>query len=159
MAKGKAKRPAKKTGTRNTSTKRKPGRPSDYHADLCEAVIALGREGKSRTQIAANLGKAKSTVQEWAEKHPAFAQALSLAKELEQAWWEDKGQKGLNQGKNFNATAFIFQMKNRFRDDYRDRHEVTGADGAALVPVINITIGNEQPSARRAEPASSPQAG
>jgi hypothetical protein len=119
--KTKAKRPAKAT---KPATKRKPGRPTDYSPELCEAVIELGRAGKSRTQIAASLGKAKSTVQEWADKYPEFASALSLAKELEQAWWEDKGQKGLNQGKSFNATAFIFQMKNRFRADYRDTHEI-----------------------------------
>ena len=35
------------------------------------------------------------------------------------AWWEDVGQKHMLQP-GFNATAFIFQMKNRFRDDYRD---------------------------------------
>jgi hypothetical protein len=27
-------------------------------------------------------------------------------------------------GKDFNATAFIFQMKNRFPKDYRDKHDV-----------------------------------
>jgi hypothetical protein len=104
--------------------KRKPGRPTDYAPELCEAVVELGREGKSRLQIAATLGKAKSTLQVWEDKYPAFAEAMALAKELEQAWWEDMGQKGLKMGKNFNATAFIFQMKNRFRSDYRDTHEI-----------------------------------
>ena len=35
---------------------------------------------------------------------------------------------------DFNSTAFIFQVKNRFRSDYMDtsRTEVTGKDGGAL---------------------------
>ena len=37
------------------------------------------------------------------------------------AWWEDSGQAGIGQGRNFNAVAFIFQMKNRFPKDYRDK--------------------------------------
>jgi hypothetical protein len=35
---------------------------------------------------------------------------------------------------NFNSTAFIFQVKNRFRSDYMDtsRTEVTGKDGGPV---------------------------
>lgn len=140
--------------------KRKPGRPSDYTTECCEAVIALGRKGLSRAQIAAALDVARSTMQEWEKKHVEFAAAMARARDVALAWWEDAGQLGLTMGKEFNATAFIFQMCNRFGDDYRQRQEMTGANGLPLVqPVINITIGHEQPSARRAEPASSPQAG
>ena len=39
------------------------------------------------------------------------------------AWWEDQGQLGMFQGQKFNATAFIFQVKNRFPSVYRDRQE------------------------------------
>jgi hypothetical protein len=38
--------------------------------------------------------------------------------DLSHAWWEDVGQTHMVRP-GFNATAFIFQMKNRFRDDYR----------------------------------------
>lgn len=38
------------------------------------------------------------------------------------------------------TTAAIFWLKNRRKDDWRDRHEHTGADGSALFqPVINVT--------------------
>lgn len=38
------------------------------------------------------------------------------------------------ENKDFNSTAFIFQMKNRFRGDYMDtsRTEITGRDGGAV---------------------------
>jgi hypothetical protein len=41
-----------------------------------------------------------------------------------QAWWEDQGESGLREGKDFNATVFIFVMKNRFHEDYKDKHEI-----------------------------------
>ena len=43
--------------------------------------------------------------------------------DLAVAWWEDLGQLNITRP-GFNATAYIFQMVNRFRDDYRrtDRH-------------------------------------
>ena len=35
---------------------------------------------------------------------------------------------------NFSATAYIFQMKNRFAEDWRDtvKQEITGADGGPI---------------------------
>ncbi len=61
------------------------------------------------------------------------------AKDLAQAWWEDQGQNGLSMGKDFNATAFIFQMKNRFSDDYRDRHEVESTNKNYIISDSPIT--------------------
>lgn len=97
--------------------KPKPGRPTDYDPAYCERVIKLGAEGKSKGQIARSLETSRVTLDAWAKRHPEFLYALTRAKELELALWEDKGQG------SFNATAFIFQMKNRFRNDYRDRHD------------------------------------
>ena len=114
---------------------------------MCERVRKLGEQGKSKAQIAKALGVNRETVDIWARKHEAFSDAIKEAHDLALAWWEDKGQAGLDAGAgNFNATAFIFQMKNRFRDDYRDKseHEHTGKDGAPLVPVLNVTIGSTQ---------------
>lgn len=92
----------------------KGGRPTDYREDFCARVIELGREGKSKAQIAAALDVSRDTVHEWTKKHPEFSDAIKRAEELALAWWEDAGQMGMMR-QGFNATAFIFQMKNRFR--------------------------------------------
>lgn len=91
---------------------------------------ALGAEGKSRVQIAAALRISRVTMLAWAEAHPEFREALDEARDLAQAWWEDLGQQAaMGMVKDFAAVGWIFQMKNRFPDSYRDRHEhdVTGS--------------------------------
>src|SRR4051812_40730282 len=110
---------------RETVTKRKPGRPTKYDSGMCDRVVALGRNGKSKAQIAAALGITRETVDCWISEKPEFSDAIKQARALALAWWEDKGQAGID-NKSFNATAFIFQMKNRFREDYADRQEHTG---------------------------------
>lgn len=112
---------------------KKIGRPSKYDPSYCELVVDLGAAGKSKAQIAAAIGVTRTTMDSWAEKFPEFLGALKAAKDLELAWWESAGQFNMvRQG--FNATAFIFQMKNRFRDDYRDVsvNEHTGKDGGPI---------------------------
>jgi hypothetical protein len=101
--------------------KRKRGRPSSYDPAFCEQVIDLGEQGKSKAQIAAALNVSRTTMDKWAQDNPDFMDAVKRAGELALAWWEDMGQSALLLGsKNFNATAYIFQMKNRFREEYRD---------------------------------------
>lgn len=101
----------------------KIGRPTKYREEFCERVIALGAEGKSKAQSAAALGVTYDTWNDWEKRHPAFFQAAKCARGLALAWWENRGQRGVGEGKEFNSVAFIFQMKNRFRDDYSDRSE------------------------------------
>jgi len=98
------------------------GRPSEYHPIYGEKVIELGKLGKSKAQIAASLGISRQTWYRWIDEHAEFSDAVKEAEFLCLSWWEDKGQEGLKGGE-LNATAFIFQMKNRFRDDYRDKIE------------------------------------
>lgn len=115
------------------------GRPSSYKPEYCNRVIALGSRGKSKAQIAAALGVVRVTLDNWANSNPEFLNALNIARELALAWWEDQGQSGLTADK-FNATAFIFQMKNRFRADYNDRTEHTGPGGMPIWTVDQAAL-------------------
>lgn len=104
--------------------KRRPGRPSKYDPAFCDLVIELGEQGKSLAQMASRIGVLRETMMEWAKVHPEFSDSIKIAMQLAQSWWEEQGQIGLGMGKDFNATAFIFQMKNRFRADYTEKVEV-----------------------------------
>ena len=124
MAKGKKPKQPKKEARPHAELPasldvKKVGRPSSYDASFCDLVLDLGAAGKSKAQIAAAIGVVRNTLDNWAETHPEFLSALKAAKELELAWWENAGQMNMTR-QGFNATAFTFQMKNRFRDDYRD---------------------------------------
>lgn len=102
---------------------RADGRPTKYDPKFCETVLSLGELGKSRTQIATFLRISRQTLLNWEDTHPEFLDAMSLASQFAQAWWEDQGQIGLND-KSFNGHVFSFQMKNRFRTDYTEKVEV-----------------------------------
>lgn len=116
------------------------GRPSGYDPSLCARVVELGADGKSKAQIARALGVVRQTLENWAAVHPEFLDALKDARDAALAWWEDQGQAGLTADK-FNATAYIFQVKNRFPRDYRDRQEHTGANGG---PVQTLALDPER---------------
>lgn len=96
------------------------GRPTDYKPEYCEAVIKLGKEGKSHAQIAAALGHSRQSLHNWAAQHPEFLDAITHARDLSQAWWEDQGQLGI-WSRDFNAAAWNKSMSARFQEDYTER--------------------------------------
>jgi hypothetical protein len=126
-------------------TKKDPpkfGRPTKYKPEYCQRVIDLGFEGNSKAQIAREIGVDRNTLDDWAKVHPDFSRALKIAKELELAWWEDQGKSGLALGRDFNAVAFIFQVKNRFRDDYAEKVDVRHDGTTAFLTMLqHITTG------------------
>lgn len=106
-------------------TRRKRGRPPKYRPEFCASVIEMGKTGWSKAEMAAELGISRETLYAWEREHPEFSDALKRAHVLAQAWWEARGRAGMMAGKKFNAAAWIFTMKNRFRADYAERVETT----------------------------------
>ena len=98
------------------------GRPSTYDPAYCEKVVELGRQGKSPAQIAAGIDVARTTMLLWADTYPEFLTALTRAKDLEQAWWEDQAMSGLTADR-FNAAVWKKGVEARFREDYTERSE------------------------------------
>ena len=123
-------------------TKSRAGRPSSYKPEYCELVVALGREGASKAEMAHAMGCSRTTMDLWAATNPAFLDAVKEALDLAQGWWESEGRKAVF-GKipGFNATAYIFQMKNRFPTDWKDRQAVehSGVDGTPIQSQATIT--------------------
>jgi hypothetical protein len=112
------------------------GRPTKYKREMCATVIECGKEGMGKAEMACELGIHHSTFAAWQEKHPEFSEAVKEALLNSQAWWERNGRVATFGGvEGFNATSYIFQMKNRFPLDWRDKreHEHAGKDGGDLV--------------------------
>ena len=115
-----AKKAAKKTAS-------KRGRPSKYKPEFCERVVEIASQGKGKAEIAFELGVDRDTLREWAKAKPEFSVAIKKAYEAALVWWEKKGREGtVGEIEGFNSTSYIFQMKNRFKDDWRDKvnHDV-----------------------------------
>jgi hypothetical protein len=115
------------------------GRPSTYDPMYCDMVLRLGAEGKSPEQIAAEIGVPRTTMLSWADTNPDFSTALTRAKELEQAWWENVGQSALFADR-FQASVWSKSMQARFREKYTDKviQEQTGANGGPIEVVGRI---------------------
>ncbi len=99
------------------------GRPTDYLPEFCETVLALGREGACKAEIAAEIGVTRQTLDNWASVHPEFLDAVTHARELSAGWWEKQGRAGVWGSPTFNANAYSLQVRNRFPDDWRDKTE------------------------------------
>ena len=121
------------------------GRPTDYDPAFCEDVIRLGRQGKSIEQIAYRLFVSVSTMYKWRDEHTEFSEALTAAKEYEQAYWEDLADSHIvetKEGPRLNATIWSRSMAARFPKKYREqvKQEITGANDAPLLQGINVTF-------------------
>ena len=97
------------------------GRPTKYDPAMCETVIECGKEGKTLAEMAAAIDVDRATLNDWRNQHPEFSSAVKRGLDLAQAWWESQGRVATFGGVDgYNATSYIFQMKNRFRDDWND---------------------------------------
>ena len=107
------------------------GRPSKYKEAYCNEVITHMAEGASLTSFAAEIGVARSSINEWMEKHPEFSEAVNKGKAKCAAWWEKKGREGAAGLAQVNPTLVIFGLKNMAGDDWRDRKDIdhTSSDG------------------------------
>lgn len=105
------------------------GRPTAYKPEYCEQLINHMANGLSFESFAGLLGVSNKTLYNWTKLSEEFLQAKEIGFEKSRLFWEKLGVAGAaGRVQNFNASAFIFNMKNRFKTQWRDRHEldVTG---------------------------------
>ncbi|MCH4542726.1 DNA-packaging protein [Ochrobactrum sp. A-1] len=77
-------------------------------------------EGASLTSFAAEIGVARSSINEWMENHAEFSEAVKIGKAKCAAWWEKVGRSNAITGDG-NATLVIFGLKNMGAEDWRDK--------------------------------------
>lgn len=115
------------TAKKNPEDLQTRGAKCKYKPEMCKTVIDLGKEGKSKAQIASILEIAKSTLYEWEKEFPEFSDAISLAMTHSQAWWEDHGQNYLvndPESSSLNTSLWNKQVSARFPDDYTDKTKI-----------------------------------
>jgi len=97
---------------------------SEYKPEYCETAAKVLAGGESYAAVCAELDICRATLYNWRNAHPEFASALNRGLQKAQREWERIGKAGV-QGDidKFSASPWIFTMKNRFRDDYKDRSD------------------------------------
>lgn len=99
------------------------GRPTLYRPEMCEEAIGWMKKGHSIIEVAYLLNIGRSTLYEWIEKFPEFADAIKKGVDFSEGKWMIDG--GLNslRDKDFNATLWYMNMKNRF--GWKDKQYTT----------------------------------
>lgn len=123
------------------------GRPTKYRPEFCEAVIELGKTGASITEMACKLGVVKSSLWEWEKKFDEFSNALNLARQYSQMWWEKQGQLGLwvdNEGAKINAAIWSRNMAARFPEDWREKRENTNNTTISMADELKQALLNDE---------------
>lgn len=131
------------------------GRPSDYDDDYPRQAAKLCELGATDAELSDFFGVAISTIGLWKVTHAEFSDAIKEAKEsanarVERSLYQRATGYTFDAVKIFqyegsvieapyrehcppDATSMIFWLKNRKPVEWRDRREITGADGGPLV--------------------------
>lgn len=116
-------------------------RPSKFKPAYSELLIEHLAGGASIASFAAEIGVARSTINQWAEDFPEFSEALKVAKAKCAAWWESRLRAiAIDGGGPGAATAVIFGLKNMASEDWRDKQEIDhkSSDGSMTPTRIEI---------------------
>lgn len=152
------------TKPKKPEDKLKAGRPTDYRPEYVAQAVKLCELGATDIELADFFGVATSTLYLWKSKFPKFSEALKLGKDaadqrVERSLYAkatgytfDSVKIMQNGGEPViipyrehvapDTTAAIFWLKNRRRDEWRDKidHELAGKDGGAIVQRIERVI-------------------
>lgn len=110
-----------------------------YKPEFCKMLIEHMAEGLSYKAFCSVAKVNLDTLYDWEKRHPEWLEAKKEALQHCRITWEKIGKAGATgQIKNFSAAAWIFNMKNRFPDEWRETtvvdstvkttHEVGGLD-------------------------------
>jgi hypothetical protein len=133
----------------------KAGALTKYNKKYCEELIDHMEKGYSFESFAGTIRICKSTLYNWEKVNKDFAQAKAVGIDLSRLFWETQSIEGLysevefnEKGlkiseKKINATVLIFNMKNRFPQEWREKQP-----GEEDQININLSLAEEVAKAR-----------
>lgn len=116
---------------RNTALQRSRagrGRKHEFKPEYCDLIIQLAETGRLHIAFCKTVRCGRQVYYRFKEEVPEFAEAVEIAEAMYQDWWEEKGRQGLDNGKTFNSTAWIFFMKSKFPSEYGEKSTLETID-------------------------------
>lgn len=126
------------------------GRPTSYEERFCEMLIDHMAQGFSYESFAGLVGVSKQTIYDWEKANPQFLYSKKIGVEKSRLFWETQGIEGIYTTETFeqdengsrstkkalNSSVWIFNMKNRFKDEWREKQEteLSGSVGSVIMP-------------------------
>jgi hypothetical protein len=92
---------------------------SKFEPQMCDVIIAMGKEGASQKMMWSQVGISKNTAEAWKKKYPEFAEALDIALVHAQSYWETQLLANV-ENKNFNSRLVEIALRGQFQQDYRE---------------------------------------
>jgi len=116
----------------------KLGRPSKYKHKFCAIAYDLLSEGYSKEALAGKIGVSKQCFYEWVQAYNDFGDAVGRGETASQLFWEEMGMRGaMGQIKGFNASSWMFNMKNRFA--WAEKVDPTHNNQPLIIQMIDYT--------------------
>ena len=131
------------------------GRPTSYEERYCDLLIQHMAKGLSYESFAGFLGVSKQTIYDWEKVNPDFLDSKKIGVEKSRLFWEQQGIDGLfdtkestkeedgswnTKERKLNASVWIFNMKNRFMQEWRDKQEIE-----TTPPELTVRITGPEP--------------
>jgi transcriptional regulator with XRE-family HTH domain len=147
-----------------------------FKREHVELARRLTQMGSGISQIAEAFGVTETTVYEWMQRHPEFANAITATRHIadekvaaalysKAVGFKREAVKAMQHNGNVvlakyeeqlppdTAAAFIW-LKNRQPELWKDRHEITGADGKPIEVALSWVNGRQVVDAQDIEPNS-----
>lgn len=119
-------------------SERPVGRPTKYKPEYCDLLIEHMTQGLSFQSFAGVVGCCIETLYEWERSYPDFLDAKRLGLGRGRLFWEKVGiEAALGKITGYNATTWVFNMKNRF--DWTDKRELSGKLETSVVSAEDIS--------------------
>lgn len=117
------------------------GTPNKYTKEMCDLAEKVLSDGESLAAVCAELNITRTTLYDWRDNNPEFSEAIDRGLVKCQRYWEKIGKRGIT-GKyeKFSGAPWIFTMKNRFRNDYKEDKEVKSDNSALIEKLIDKLV-------------------
>lgn len=119
------------------------GRPTKYKPEYCEMLIEHMANGLSFESFAGLISVNLDTLYEWDKVQTAFSEAKKAGFEANRLFYERAGVQQVLTGQG-SATALIFNLKNRFPKQWRDKQEVDTTHTINGTPQVQVYIPQNQ---------------
>ena len=109
-----------------TKTIKKRGRPKKAFLDKYPTMLIKHmKTGLSFESFGAEIPCGKDLLYQWLKEYPEFSDAKKKGTSHSLKYWEQAGIHGMWAGQEFNATVWIFNLRNRFgwRNDTKDNED------------------------------------
>ncbi len=126
-------------------------RPTKLTPKTREVILNALRAGMTRSAAAATAGVHRSQMTRWLARYAAFATEVDIAEAQAEARFTAVITRAANDGDTRSALEWL---KRRRREDWTDRHEVSGPDGGP----IQVGLSYEEALRELKQSAAEPQA-